>query len=203
MTLLWPSTAWGASVVAYVCVSYLLVHDTCTTSKLDMPANRHDATVFASCPLAPAAQTTCWCPGCRRCRAVKTIFIGWCSRRRPKKRPAPQHIRYRYMKYTFFITCSFILAESRSATNTGSGFTTLVQWVSARERERENPFNRRNLQVTEPEHYHSMVKMHLSFLLDLHTDECDCSFLYEKQVGGCTYLADERGGPGGDILSQS
>ena len=51
--------------------------------------------------------------------------------------------------------------------------------------------------MTEPEHYHSMVKMHLSFLLDLHTDECDCSFLYEKQVGGCTYLADERGGPGG------
>ena len=77
------------------------------------------------------------------------------------------------------------------------------EWVLERERERENPFNRRNLQVTEPEHYHSMVKMHLSFLLDLHTDECDCSFLYEKQVGGCTYLADERGGPGGDILSQS
>ena len=71
------------------------------------------------------------------------------------------------------------------------------EWVLERERERENPFNRRNLQVTEPEHYHSMVKMHLSFLLDLHTDECDCSFLYEKQVGGCTYLADQRGGPGG------
>ena len=40
------------------------------------------------------------------------------------------------------------------------------------------------VQVTEPEYYHSMVKMHLSFLLDLHTDECDCSFLYEKQVPG-------------------
>merc|ERR1719234_2164071 len=25
-----------------------------------------------------------------------------------------------------------------------------------------------------------MVKMHLSFLLDLHTDDCDCSFLWEK-----------------------
>jgi len=37
------------------------------------------------------------------------------------------------------------------------------------------------MKVTEPEYFHSMVKMHLSFLLDLHTDECDCSFLYDKQ----------------------
>jgi len=37
------------------------------------------------------------------------------------------------------------------------------------------------IKVTEPSIFHSMVKMHLSFLLDLHTDECDCSFLYEKQ----------------------
>jgi len=33
---------------------------------------------------------------------------------------------------------------------------------------------------SEPDHYHGMVKMHLSFLLDLQTDECDCSFLWEK-----------------------
>jgi len=38
-----------------------------------------------------------------------------------------------------------------------------------------------HMKVTEPEYFHSMVKMHLSFLLDLHTDECDCSFLYDKQ----------------------
>ena len=154
MTLLWPSTAWGASVVAYVCVSYLLVHD--TTSKLDMPAMMPLCLHHVRWRLQ--AQITCWCPGCRRCRAVKTIFIGWWSRRRPKKRPAPQHIRYRYMKYTFFITCSFILAESRSATNTGSGFTTLVQWVSTREKERERERERtpligaicrwRNLSIT-------------------------------------------------------
>ena len=34
----------------------------------------------------------------------------------------------------------------------------------------------------EPEHFHSMVKMHLSFLLDLNTDDCDCSFIYDKPV---------------------
>ena len=33
---------------------------------------------------------------------------------------------------------------------------------------------------SEPDHYHGMVKMHLSFLLDLQTDECDCRFLWEK-----------------------
>jgi len=38
----------------------------------------------------------------------------------------------------------------------------------------------RHMKLTEPEHYHGMVKMHLSFLLDLHTDECDCTFLWEK-----------------------
>jgi len=37
------------------------------------------------------------------------------------------------------------------------------------------------MKVTDPEMFHSMVKMHLSFLLDLHTDECDCSFVTEKQ----------------------
>lgn len=34
--------------------------------------------------------------------------------------------------------------------------------------------------VAEPDVFHSTVKMHLSFLLDLNTDDCDCSFLYEK-----------------------
>ncbi|XP_023322416.1 rho GTPase-activating protein 19 isoform X2 [Eurytemora carolleeae] len=45
-----------------------------------------------------------------------------------------------------------------------------------------------HMKMTEPEYYHSMVKMHLSFLLDLHTDECDCSFLYEKQEKESTLL---------------
>ena len=31
----------------------------------------------------------------------------------------------------------------------------------------------------DPEQFHVLVKMHLSFLLDMNTDECDCSFLYE------------------------
>ena len=31
----------------------------------------------------------------------------------------------------------------------------------------------------DPEQFHCLVKMHLSFLLDLNTDECDCSFLYD------------------------
>jgi hypothetical protein len=30
-----------------------------------------------------------------------------------------------------------------------------------------------------PEQFHCLVKMHLSFLLDLTTDDCNCSFLYE------------------------
>ena len=30
-----------------------------------------------------------------------------------------------------------------------------------------------------PEQFHCLVKMHLSFMLDMNTDECDCSFLYE------------------------
>jgi len=38
----------------------------------------------------------------------------------------------------------------------------------------------RRMKLSEPDHYHGMVKMHLSFLLDLHTDDCDCSFLWEK-----------------------
>ena len=31
----------------------------------------------------------------------------------------------------------------------------------------------------DPEQFHCLVKMHLSFLLDMNTDECDCSFLYD------------------------
>ena len=53
----------------------------------------------------------------------------------------------------------------------------------------------RRMRLQEPEQFHAMVKMHLryfflsssrhydcvsSFLLDLHTDDCDCSFLTEK-----------------------
>ena len=30
-----------------------------------------------------------------------------------------------------------------------------------------------------PEQFHCLVKMHLSFMLDMNTDECDCSFLYD------------------------
>ena len=37
-----------------------------------------------------------------------------------------------------------------------------------------------NLRRLEPDQFHSMVKMHLSFLLDLNTDDCDCSFIYEN-----------------------
>ena len=33
--------------------------------------------------------------------------------------------------------------------------------------------------IEEPEQFHCLVKMHLSFLLDMNTDECDCSFLYD------------------------
>jgi len=40
----------------------------------------------------------------------------------------------------------------------------------------------RRMRLTEPDHYHGMVKMHLSFLLDLHTDECDCSFLEDART---------------------
>jgi len=38
----------------------------------------------------------------------------------------------------------------------------------------------RRMRVSEPDQYHGMVKMHLSFMLDLHTDECDYSVLYDK-----------------------
>ena len=31
-----------------------------------------------------------------------------------------------------------------------------------------------------PDQFHVLVKMHLSFLLDLSTDDCDCSFLHES-----------------------
>ena len=33
-----------------------------------------------------------------------------------------------------------------------------------------------------PDQFHLLVKMHLSFLLDLTTDDCDCSFLYEAET---------------------
>ncbi len=35
------------------------------------------------------------------------------------------------------------------------------------------------LRALEPDVFHSMVKMHLSFLLDLNVDDCDCSFLMD------------------------
>ena len=31
----------------------------------------------------------------------------------------------------------------------------------------------------DPEQFHCLVKMHLSFILEMSTDECDCSFLYD------------------------
>lgn len=37
-----------------------------------------------------------------------------------------------------------------------------------------------------PDQFHCLVKMHLSFLLDLNTDECNCSFLYENDVAAAT-----------------
>ncbi len=39
-----------------------------------------------------------------------------------------------------------------------------------------------SLRATEPDVFHSMVKMHLSFLLDLSTDDCDCSFIMDPAV---------------------
>jgi len=39
----------------------------------------------------------------------------------------------------------------------------------------------KKMRLTEPEQFHAMVKMHLSFLLDLHTDECDCTFMMTEK----------------------
>ena len=33
-----------------------------------------------------------------------------------------------------------------------------------------------------PDQFHMLVKMHLSFLLDLTTDDCDCRFLYDAEL---------------------
>ena len=33
-----------------------------------------------------------------------------------------------------------------------------------------------------PDQFHCLVKMHLSFLLDLETDDCNCDFLYESDA---------------------
>ena len=33
-----------------------------------------------------------------------------------------------------------------------------------------------------PDQFHCLVKMHLSFLLDLTFDDCDCSFLYDSEA---------------------
>ena len=35
-----------------------------------------------------------------------------------------------------------------------------------------------DLRHLEPDQFHAMVKMHLSFLLDLNTDDCDCNHIY-------------------------
>lgn len=36
------------------------------------------------------------------------------------------------------------------------------------------------LRRDDPEQFHCLVKMHLSFLLDMNTDDCDCSFLFAE-----------------------
>ena len=36
------------------------------------------------------------------------------------------------------------------------------------------------LRASDPDVFHSTVKMHLSFLLDLSTDDCDCNFVYDS-----------------------
>ena len=46
-----------------------------------------------------------------------------------------------------------------------------------------------DLRHLEPDQFHGLVKMHLSFLLDLNTDDCDCNHVYNcgtesKRVGG-------------------
>jgi hypothetical protein len=37
-----------------------------------------------------------------------------------------------------------------------------------------------------PDQFHMLVKMHLSFLLDLNTDDCDCSFVYDASATPAT-----------------
>ena len=46
-----------------------------------------------------------------------------------------------------------------------------------------------DLRHLEPDQFHALVKMHLSFLLDLNTDDCDCNHVYNcgtdsNRVGG-------------------
>ena len=43
----------------------------------------------------------------------------------------------------------------------------------------ENADNILKFKREDPEQFHCLVKMHLSFLLDMNTDECDCSFLFD------------------------
>ena len=40
-----------------------------------------------------------------------------------------------------------------------------------------------DLRHLEPDQFHAMVKMHLSFLLDLNTDDCDCNHIYNCDNG--------------------
>ena len=40
----------------------------------------------------------------------------------------------------------------------------------------------KKMRLLAPDQFHCLVKMHLSFLLDLTTDDCDCSFVYEGQM---------------------
>ena len=37
-----------------------------------------------------------------------------------------------------------------------------------------------------PDQFHSLVKMHLSFLTDLKYDDCDCNFVYETTTPSST-----------------
>ena len=38
-----------------------------------------------------------------------------------------------------------------------------------------------HLRQSEPDRFHAMVKMHLSFLLDLNTDDCNCTFMADHK----------------------
>ena len=53
----------------------------------------------------------------------------------------------------------------------------MTSTTAARSHSQEEPWIQ--LRRDEPDLFHHLVKMHLSILLDLNTDDCDCSFVYD------------------------
>ena len=56
-----------------------------------------------------------------------------------------------------------------------------------------------DLRHLEPDQFHAMVKMHLSFLLDLNTDDCDCGHIYNN----CENSERANGGNGASTPAKS